>query len=251
MNVTQKRGTVKTIRNAVACAALFLCFGCQSSVLVDEDQVHALPGPDEAPELYLPYSPTDYKLEVGDHIQLQSYYDPQLDQQMIVRGDGRVSLLLIGEVHVQGLSVAEVEERVVAKYAKTLDSPEVSVMLRYTPNRQVFIGGQIKKPSMQVLNGPLTLLEAASMSGGFLDTANLSQVLLLRPAGDGSGGHRVHSVDVKAILGNEAQDVFLRSHDVVYVPRSFIANVNLFVDQWINRMIPYAFNGSTNVVWRK
>jgi len=234
------------LRNAAACAVLLLCFGCQGSILVDTEKVPPLPSPEEAPDLYLPYSPTEYRLSVDDRIELRSYYDPQLDQQMTIRADGRISLLLIGDLHVEGLTIAEVEERVVEEYARKLDSPEVSIILQQASSRRVFISGQIKAPSMQPLTGPLTIIQAVSLAGGFLDTANMKQVLLLRP--DGIGGHRVRTVDVKAILSNQSQDVFLRSHDVVYVPRSFISNVNLFVDQWINKMIPEVFK--VNVIKR-
>jgi polysaccharide biosynthesis/export protein len=51
---------------------------------------------------------------------------------------------------------------------------------------------------------------------------------------------RVHRINLGAALqgGDTSQDVYLRSNDIVYVPKSAIANVNTWIDQYIRKNIP-------------
>ena len=35
-----------------------------------------------------------------------------------------------------------------------------------------------------------------------------------------------------------AQDIYLKPYDIVYIPKTSIANVNLWIEQYMNRMVP-------------
>jgi protein involved in polysaccharide export with SLBB domain len=125
----------------------------------------------------------------------------------------------------------------------------VTVVLARSAGMAVYLGGEVRVPSMQPMEGPLTLLQAVSLSGGFLPSASTSQVLLLRH--DAEGQFQIYQIDAGAILANASPDVYLRRHDIVYVPRSLIANINKYVDQYINQVIPHAVLTTFGLQWQR
>jgi protein involved in polysaccharide export with SLBB domain len=90
--------------------------------------------------------------------------------------------------------------------------------------------------------GPLSVLQSVTQAGGFKETARLNEVLVIRR--DPSAQEPiVIPVDISAVVdGSQTnQDIALMPFDVVYVPKSPIANVNKFVDQYIRQNIPFGF----------
>ena len=88
------------------------------------------------------------------------------------------------------------------------------------------------------LVGYMTVLQAISQAGGVKDTARITEVIVIRRGADNKP--LVIPVNVKkAIDGADmSQDIILRPFDIVYVPKSAIANVNVWVDQYIRKNIP-------------
>ena len=212
---------------------LILSTGCTSY-----DTVAVIPDSTTAPQFYAPKLEDEYRLQVGDEVSIKSYYDPQLNQEILVRTDGRVSLLLMGDVLVAGMTPAELDTIITNRYSKVIDSPEVTVIVKKSAGLSVYLGGEVKSPSMQKLDGPLTVLQSITLAGGVLPTANMNQVLLLRR--QKNGNFNVYRMDLNKVLKNESADVFLQRQDVVYVPKTAIADIGIFVDQYINKIIPDA-----------
>ena len=105
----------------------------------------------------------------------------------------------------------------------------------------MYVGGEVSKPGAVPLTANLTLVQAIQEAGGFLETAHLSQVVLIRRAADGQPSG--YAVDVRPVIGGTApgEDVPLQPFDVAFVPRSKIADVDLFVKQYIRDVLPFAF----------
>lgn len=197
-----------------------------------------IPSFSQKQDFYLPPIEEEYQIQIGDEFSVRSYFDPNLDQETFVRPDGRASLLLTGDVEVVGMTPSELDNHITDAYSKMLDAPEVVVIIKKAIGRQVYIGGEIRKPSIQALKGSRTLLQSITVAGGLLATANSQQILLLRRQKDGRFKH--YLVDLDKILFKEAPDPYLRRHDVVYIPKSDIAILNQNVDQYINKVIPRA-----------
>ena len=83
-----------------------------------------------------------------------------------------------------------------------------------------------------------SMVQAIQEAGGFLTTARRHEVLVIRtkPTGERSAW----SVDTRPIISgaNPNADFALAAADIIFVPRSQITNINLFVDQYINQVIP-------------
>lgn len=99
----------------------------------------------------------------------------------------------------------------------------------------VYVGGEVEKPGLQPLNRRLTLMAALVSAGGTKRTAKMDEILLLRDSG--SPAPLVNKVNVKEIMKGAA-DPTLQPYDVVIVPKSGIAKLNDWVDQYIRQMSP-------------
>jgi polysaccharide export outer membrane protein len=98
----------------------------------------------------------------------------------------------------------------------------------------VYVLGGVNRPGGYVLQeeGRLTLLEAIALASGISPTASDGKILLLRKVSDGAT-ERVE-LPFKRISHGKAQDVALRSDDILYVPVSTLKTVYLNTQSVIN-----------------
>lgn len=228
-------GRWRRIAAGLAWCAASLLGGCQSPALLSEE-VPLLPTAAQAPALYIPPVDQEYRFQVGDAISVRSYYENQFNQDVVVRPDGRISLLLVGDLRVVDTTPSALREQLLASYARVADLPDITVAVTKTAGLVIYLGGEVRQPSMQRLEGSMTVMQALVASGGALPSANLRQVLLLRrgPAQQ----TLVYRINVEQVLRGEASDAFVQRNDIVYVPKSEIANLGQWVDQYINAIIP-------------
>lgn len=185
--------------------------------------------------------PGDYRIQAGDQIDVKFYFNPDLNEHLVVRPDGMISLQLVPEIKAAGLTPKELTEALKREYSSELAKPELSVIMRTFTAQRVFVGGEVGKPGDKPLVGRVTVLQAIAMAEGFRDTAKTTEVVLIRRRPDGHP--QVIPLNIKsAISGADvSQDLALMPYDVVHVPRSGLAMANLFVDQSIRKMIPVSF----------
>ena len=196
------------------------------------------PPPPPAPEI------ANYVLERGDLIEVRVFAAPEFDQEMTVRPDGRISFSPIGEFEAAGKTLDELDAAITEGLTKDFAAPEVTVFVQKFVNWNVYVGGEVDKPSIVPLRGPMTSLMAVVHAGGFLDTAQVSNVVVLRKAE--SGGAELIKVDVRQVLNGLQPDLVLAPYDVVFVPRSVISRIDMFVDQYIRRVLPFTLIGGAN-----
>jgi polysaccharide biosynthesis/export protein len=189
-----------------------------------------------------------YRAGRGDELNFRFTYVPELNTVATVRSDGQVSLPLVGDVLVQGLSVPEIASKLEAALAGKVKRPQVVVNVQGAVSSQrVFVGGEVMRPGAQGLIGPVTVMQAVVAAEGLKDTANASDVLVLRQV---SGApQQVFKVRLDRLMAGDAQvqDMVLRPQDVVIVPRSGVASLNVWVDQYLRRNLPINFGVSYTI----
>lgn len=180
----------------------------------------------------------EYRLQVGDALSIKFYRNPELDQNVVIRPDGRISLPFIGEVMCAGLTPAELDQDITHRFVGELSVPDITVIVTQLGGHRVYVDGEVTRPNMVQLAGGMTMLGAIASAGGFTPRAIREQVILIRR--DPSGQPVGHAVDMKQVIfGQKSEgDVLLQPLDIVYVPRSKIANANLWVQQYIRDMLP-------------
>ena len=185
--------------------------------------------------------PAPYRLQVGDEISIKFWGNPELDEDMTIRPDRRISLPFIDEVTAAGRTPAELDAELTRLYEPELTKPEITVIVRSFAGQRIFIGGEVGAQGTYPLVGNVTLAQAIQEAGGFLPTARRREVLLIRTAPQGVRIARSHDLLPLLRGENPAADVTLQPFDIVFVPRTKITNFGIFVDQYVNAIIPEVF----------
>lgn len=193
------------------------------------------------PAVLLPPAPAQagptYQLQVGDELHVRFLYQPDMNEEIPIRPDGRISLATTGEMEVVGLTPLELEKIIVERSSSRLRDPEVTVIVTKVGEQRVYVGGEVPRPGYVALRPDMTLLQAVLQSGGFKKTAKTDSVLLMTPAAD--GGFAAARVDMQQVVDSGVPErVRLHANDVVYVPATWIADMNVVVDQWVRGLIP-------------
>jgi polysaccharide export outer membrane protein len=178
-----------------------------------------------------------YRMAVGDIIGVRFFYYPAYNISLVVRPDGYVTIPLLGEVHAEGMRPSELEEAIRTRYAEVLVEPEVSVIVSEFANQRIFVFGEVLDPGAIDLRGASTILDAIAEAGGLTYNGRNDSIILIRQQPDGMfSGTRVNLQDLLA--GRSAENIMLKPRDVVYVPMTFIAKVDVFVDQFFAKITP-------------
>ena len=190
-----------------------------------------------------PPAPTrqEYLLQPGDEVEIRFFDVPQLDDRVGVRPDGRITLQLAGQVDAAGRTVDQLRDAIEAKYKGILKNPQLSVALRTSATQKVYVDGEVTKPGLVESPEPLTMAAAVAAAGGLKETADASDVLLIRRGHEGRQQVSVlnlHSVQNGTDL---SQNVQLATNDFLFVPRSAIGEVNKLVDLYLRQNIPVYF----------
>jgi polysaccharide export outer membrane protein len=190
---------------------------------------------------------TSYVIQIGDQLDIKLFYNPELNEQVTVRPDGRISLQLADEVLAAGLTPEQLRESLLHIYSTQLRQPELAVIVRSFSSQKIYVDGEVGHPGLQPLGGRETVLDAISEAGGLKDSARRKQVLIIRR--NGQKPPSVLTINVKELLNAKYADrnIPLEPYDVVYVPRSRIGDVNAWVSQYIRNNIPFSFGFFTSV----
>lgn len=180
----------------------------------------------------------DYEIEVGDELEIKFFHFPEFNQKIVVRPDGKISLPLAEEIQARGITPKELDRVLTQEYKKKLTKPDLTVMVMKFANRYIYVGGEIHQPGEHIFDYNETLIHVIFKKGGFKDSARSSQILVIRKGEEDLPN--LIELDINKLLKKKGRDryFYLRPYDVVYVPKSTIANINLFVDQYINKIIP-------------
>lgn len=155
-----------------------------------------------------------------------------------IRHDGMVTFPLVGEVNAMGRTLSGLSEEVDMKYDRVFRRGiAVALNLTTSSDGNIAVLGEVRNPGRYTINNPISPFFALAMAGGALDTAKKSQVVVVSRRTDGKVGWHVVNLDVDSgkPLGPE---IALSPQDMLLVPKSTVANMNTFVDQYIRRMMP-------------
>lgn len=185
-----------------------------------------------------------YYLQVGDVLAVRLMLNPELNEDAVtVRPDGRISTTVAGDVPAAGHTVAEVTQSLRAAYRHDLQNPRLIVEVRSFAPERVYVGGEVNNPGEFVTVGPpLTLSQAVARAGGVkLSGDNGNVFIIRRPAANVQPtllsvrySDVIHAHDASA-------DVALAPYDVVYVPKTGIAEVYAIYNQYLQQFVNPSF----------
>jgi protein involved in polysaccharide export with SLBB domain len=180
-----------------------------------------------------------YLIEPGDVLAIDFYLSPEFNDEVTVRPDGKVTLRLVGDLQAAGLTPAQFATSLDRAYNSELRSPDAAVHVKNMPDRLVYVQGQVSKPGSFPLMPGMTALQAVSDAGGLTEDASDDAVLIRRDVCGQPHGIKIDVSNAEGNTGKGESDVALMPRDIVVVPRSKIANVDLFVKHYLQELLPF------------
>lgn len=195
--------------------------------------------PGGQPVNLVPQEAPEYLIQPDDELDIKFFYNPELNETVTVRPDGKISLQLVDEVQAAGLAPARLDQILTDKYAHELRKPVIAVILRSFGNQRIYVGGEVNSQGLLDLRAGMTPLQAVFNAGGFKETAMPEGVIIIRKGADNRP--IPIRVDLKnALYGNNpGANIQLQPQDIVYVPKTWIAKANKFVNQYIENLLLY------------
>lgn len=236
--------TLRFIRTLITVVAIFSLAGCAanaahgdvrassdaSAMSPDACVANALLQPEQAPN-------GSYLIQPGDELAIDFYLNPEFNQDVTVRPDGRISLQLIGTVEASNLTPQQLATELDKAYLRELREPGVTVTVKNMPSRQIFVEGEVSHPGAFPAEQGMTALQAVAEAGGFTPDASGEAVLIRR---DACGDFSRSPIDLAEALKNPGgnEDQVLQSRDVLVVTPSTIANIDQWMDHYVRRLMP-------------
>jgi polysaccharide export outer membrane protein len=164
-------------------------------------------------------SPTaGYRIGPKDLLDIKVFEVPELNIERRVSEEGTISLPLIGDVPVQGLTDVELAERLQALLeAKYVQRASVAVQVREFRSRPISVIGAVRQPGNLALSGRWTLLEALSAAGGLAENHG-DTIYVLRRADNGLSDQIAISVDDLMVRADLNANIPIFATDVINVP---------------------------------
>ena len=187
-----------------------------------------------------------YTVQVGDVLNVNFFKTTDLNQEVTVGPDGELFLPMVGRVDVLNKTVETVTQELMERYGEEMINPQITVSVREFSGMLVYMGGEVRRPGIRPYRGGLTLIQAITESGGFTDRAKKKAVMVVRRGPDDVPVGAI--INVKEILKQARldKDIQLAPEDIVVVPHKKVANVNIWVDQYIRLMLPFGTDTMRN-----
>ena len=181
-----------------------------------------------------------YRLFPGDELDIVVYAAPELSRTLIVGPDGRLIMPYAAPVMAANKTIRQVERELAGALSAVVQKPDVQITPKSFQAQKVFIGGEVRSPGAFDLPGQIDVLSAVTMAGGLTAQSKPKQVILIRRSPDGRPMMRV--IDLKAGLKDvrAISSIPLQRFDIVYVPRSPLANAGVAMDL-IRNALPVSF----------
>ena len=163
--------------------------------------------------------PEGYRIGPGDILQISVWKEPEASvESIIVRSDGKVSLPLIKEVAVAGLTPLDAEKLLMKRFSDMIREPDVTVMVREIHSRKVYLVGAVRVVAPINLTLRMTVLQAITQSGGLTDYAKRKDIYILR----NQNGRQVRlPFNYDAVIRGRQmeQNIYLEPDDTIVVPQ--------------------------------
>jgi len=167
----------------------------------------------------------EYKIGVGDSLQISVWRNQELSVAVPVRPDGKISMPLIGDIMAANLTTSELSANIVTGLGNYVRNPQVTVIVVNPSSsdfqRRVRITGAVRSPQSIAYRDGMTVLDLVLMAGGVNDYAAANKAKLYRKV---NGETKVFPIYLADLIedGKVESNYPLQPSDIVTVPeRSF------------------------------
>jgi polysaccharide export outer membrane protein len=161
--------------------------------------------------------PDGYVIGAEDLLAIVFWRDKEMSAEVVVRPDGKISLPLLNDVEVAGLTPEQLRAQLVKAASKYLEDPNATVVVKEIHSRKVFVTGMVGKAGAYPLVGEMNVLQMIAHVGGLLEYADTKNIVVVRSE---KGQERRFKFNYKDVVKgkNVQQNVMLKPGDTIIVP---------------------------------
>lgn len=188
--------------------------------------------------------PSEYLLGAGDLMQVTVFESDKLNTTVRISSRGFVTLPLLGQMSVQGLTAREAEVEIEKAYkARYLQDPHVSIFVQEHFSQRVTLMGQFKNPGTFDMTTKMRLMDVMALGGGLTEQAG--RTAQIRRIGSSADSPNTVLVDLDRMIrkGHSELNIEINGGDVVFVPEAGV----YFVDGAVRKPGSYSISRSTNL----
>jgi polysaccharide biosynthesis/export protein len=175
-----------------------------------------LPRVEAAPK---PDAPVDAGYVIGeqDQLMITVWKEKELSTGVVVRPDGKITVPLVGDVHVIGMTTLQLQALLTEKFKPYITVPQVTVAVSQINSRKIYLIGQVAREGTFPLNSSTTILQVIAQAGGLRDFAKRKNIYVLRKS---SKGEERFQFNYDAVIRGKKQEqnILLQPGDTIVVP---------------------------------
>ena len=163
--------------------------------------------------------PDDYVIGAGDELQISVWKEPDASVPgVVVRPDGKISMPMLKEVTVNGLTPIQAEKVITEGLVKFIAAADVTVIVKAINSKKIYVVGGVKQEGPIPYTYRMTILQALSEAGGLTDYAKKKKIYVLRHE---NGRDYRYPFDYDAALRGEKMDlnIPLMPGDTLVIPK--------------------------------
>jgi polysaccharide export outer membrane protein len=163
----------------------------------------------------------EYRLGVGDSIEINVWRNADLSRSVQIRPDGKITLPLVGDIVAAELTTVQLSQNITNALAGYVKSPQVTVIVVNSSSsdfqRRVRITGAIKNPQSLPFREGMTVLDIVLLAGGPNEFASSNKSKLYRKV---NGVVKVYPIKLDDLIndGDVATNYPLQPSDIITVP---------------------------------
>ena len=162
-------------------------------------------------------APGDYVIGLADVLTVTYRDEKEMTGDHLVRPDGKITLPLIGDIEVVGLTTEQAKDRLLQASSTLFKNPTISVGVKDINSLTVYITGGVAKPGPYKILSPMTVLQLISIAGGLREFVDGKNVVIIRNEGSKPTFFRFNYKEVSEGK-NLGQNINLKPNDTVSVP---------------------------------
>ena len=160
---------------------------------------------------------TDYKIGVGDVLQITTWKEEDLSfEKVFVRNDGKITIPLLDDIQAAGRTTMGLKAEIQKRLSEFVEAPTVTVTLAIPGSQKYYILGEVLNVGEYPLVKKLTVVQAFALAKGFTEWASKDEIILFRRD---NGKEQMIKIDYKDITkGKLEKDIQLKADDIIIVP---------------------------------
>ena len=163
-----------------------------------------------------PATNPDYRIGPDDSLQVTVWKEPTLSGPFLVRPDGMISMVLLGDVRAAGLTPMHLAADLTERLRKFLQDPLVAVTVVAATSQRIYVLGEVQKVGPIEMSTEMSPLQAIAAAGGLTPYASQKKIYILRGP---TGRQKKIPFNYKnALKGNPNSSITLMAGDTIVVP---------------------------------